>query len=263
MTQRRRHLEDEDIEQIARDARRVLGIEFVPRPDMVTAVFKAKYLGLIRNYARIPDAEMPNDLAAFDPDAGVLSLKESTFVAANEVLADPPERARARFTIAHEFGHVFLGHKRTRHRNISGRKIEQIAAPIIRDEADADRFAAAFLAPAHLIENPLLLSARNVADRFGLGLTASTIRLETLQRIYRRAHGIPRPIPNSIYEFLADAAKRGEKVTSLEDENKRRAAEARVKGYASMPCPKCGRSTLVRASAGMKCDRCGSVTREL
>lgn len=228
MTQRRNH-EDEDIELIARDARRVLGIEFVPRPDMITAVFKAQYLGLIRSYVRVADTNMPDDLAAFDPDLGVLSLQESTFVAANEVVGNPPGRPRARFTIAHEFGHLFLGHKKTRHRNISGRKIERIAAPIIRDERDADRFAAAFLAPAHLIENPLLISARDVADTFGLSSTASTIRLEALQRMYRRAHGIPRPIPESIYNFLSDAAKRGAKVTSLEAEHKRRIAEAKVK----------------------------------
>ena len=195
---------------------------------MITAVFKAQYLGLIKSYVRVADANMPDDLAAFDPDLGVLSLQESTFVAANEVLGNPPGRTRARFTIAHEFGHLFLGHKKTRHRNISGRQIERIAAPIIRDEHDADRFAAAFLAPAHLIENPLLTSVRDVADTFGLSSTASTIRLEALQRMYRRAHGIPRPIPESIYNFLSDAAKRGAKVTSLEAENKRRMDEGKA-----------------------------------
>jgi hypothetical protein len=253
-----RHLEDEDIELIAREARRVLGIEFVPSPDMVTVVFKAVHLGLIKSYVRVPDVDMPDDLAAFDPDKGILSLQESTFVAANEVVSCPPERPRARFTIAHEFGHMFLGHKKTRHRNISGRKIEQIAAPIVRDERDADRFAGAFLAPAHLTENPLLLSARGIVDRFGLGLTASTIRLETLQRMYRRAHDIPRPIPDSIYKFLEDAAKRGAKVTSIEAERKRRIAEAKAKGYVDKPCATCGNFTLVGNGTCMKCDTCGS-----
>jgi Zn-dependent peptidase ImmA (M78 family) len=258
MVHHRRHLEDEDIERVALEARRVLGIEFVLRPDMITVVFKAVHLRFIKGYVRVRDADMPDDLAAFDPDEGILSLRESTFVAANEVVDCPPERPRARFTIAHEFGHVFLGHKRTRHRNISGRPIEQIAVPIIRDERDADRFSGAFLAPAHLIENPLLLSARDVADRFGLGLTASTIRLETLQRMYRRAHDIPRPIPDSIYKFLEDAAKRGAKVTSIEAERKRRIAEARAKGYIDKPCTECGNFTLVRNGTSIKCDTCGS-----
>ena len=101
-----RHFEDEDIELIAREARKALGIEFVPRPDMITVVFKAVNLGLIRTYVRVPDADMPNDLAAFDPDKGILSLQESTFVAANEVVSHPPERTRARFTIEIGRAHV-------------------------------------------------------------------------------------------------------------------------------------------------------------
>jgi Zn-dependent peptidase ImmA (M78 family) len=253
-------LEDEDIERVALEARRVLGIEFVPRPDMITAVFKAQHLGLIQNYVRVPDADMPDDLAAFDPDERILSLQESTFTAANEVVGIPPERPRARFTIAHEFGHLFLGHKKTRHRNVSGRRIEQIAVPIIRDERDADRFAAAFLAPAHLVENALLLSARDVAEKFGLGSTASTIRLEVLQRLYRRAHNIPRPIPESVYKFLVDAAKRGAKITSIEAEHKRRLQEAKAKGYQSKMCLECKNFTLVRNGTSMTCDTCGSRT---
>nr|WP_315707221.1 MULTISPECIES: ImmA/IrrE family metallo-endopeptidase [unclassified Bradyrhizobium] len=227
---------------------------------MVTALFKAQHLGIIHSYVRVPDADMHEDLAAYDPDQRMLKLQESTFVAANEVLGHPPERARARFTIAHEFGHVFLGHTKTRHRNISGRRIEQIAPSIIKDEKDADRFAAAFLAPSHLLENPLLSSAKEVRDRFGISLSASTIRLESLQRMYRRAHGIPRPIPPSIYEFLSDAAKRGAKVTSLEAERSRRVAEARVRGYEGEACSECGNFTLVRNGTCTKCDTCGSKT---
>jgi uncharacterized protein DUF955 len=259
MSQYRRR-EDEDIERIARDTRRVLGIEFIPRPDMVTAIFKAQQLGFVKNYVRIPDADMPDDLASFDPDTGLLRLQESTFVAANEVLAVPPGRNRARFTIAHEFGHVFLGHKRTRHRNVSSRRIEKIAAPIARDEHDADRFAAAFLAPAHLVENPLLHSARDLAEKFDLSLTASTIRLDALQRMHRRAHGIPRPIPESIYKFLTDAAKSGARVTSLETENRRRIGEATANGYLGKPCASCGKFTLVQRSATLMCASCGDMT---
>jgi hypothetical protein len=121
-----RHLEDEDIELVAREARKALGIEFDPRPDMITAVFKAQHLGLIKSYVRVPDADMPDDLAAFDPEKGTLSLQESTFTAANEVVSNPPGRPRARFPIAHGFGHVFLGHKRIRHRNILVEKLSRL-----------------------------------------------------------------------------------------------------------------------------------------
>jgi hypothetical protein len=211
---------DEDIERIAGDARRVLGIDQVLRPDMVTAMLKAQHLGIISTYERVPDASMPEDLAAFDPETRRLRLRESVFVSANEVVGSPSDRPRARFTIAHELGHVFLGHKRTRHRNISGRRIEKITSSIVRDERDADRFAAAFLAPASLLENPLLTTPRALSERFGLSLQSSDIRLEILQRMHRRAHKIPRPIPDSIYQLLSDAAKKGAKITSIDRKTK-------------------------------------------
>jgi Zn-dependent peptidase ImmA (M78 family) len=196
---------------------------------MVTVLLKAHHLGFIADYERVSDEDMPDDLAAFDPDTRRLRIRDSTFIVANEVVSSPTDRPRARFTIAHELGHLFLKHKRTRHRNISGRPIEKIAPSIVRDERDADRFAAAFLAPALLIENPLLVTTRELSDRFGLSLQSSEIRLETLQRLYRRAHGIPRPIPQSIYELLSEAAKSGGKFISLENENRRRLLEAKPK----------------------------------
>jgi hypothetical protein len=221
--------EDEDIERLATDARRALRIENLLRPDMVTVLLKAVHLGFIAAYERIPDQDLPDDLAAFDPDARRMRIRESIFVSANEVVGSSADRPRARFTIAHEMGHLFLRHKKTRHRNVSGRPIEKIAPSIARDERDADRFAAAFLAPASLVENPLLLTARELSNRFGLSLQSSEIRLETLQRLYRRAHGIPRPIPQSIYDLLSEAAKSGGKFISLENENRRRLLEAKAK----------------------------------
>jgi ribosomal protein L37AE/L43A len=76
--------------------------------------------------------------------------------------------------------------------------------------------------------------------------------------MYRRAHDIPRPMPESVYRFLTDAAKRGAKVTSIETERKRRIAEAKAKGYADTPCSECGRLTLMRSGTSVKCDTCGS-----
>jgi Zn-dependent peptidase ImmA (M78 family) len=141
------YLSEEQIEEAARNLRIKLGIDQQINPDMMTAVVKLKRLNRIKDYRRVPDEEMPEDLAAFDPDERVLHIRESTFVAMNG--NDP----RSRFTIAHEFGHMWLGHKRTRHRNISDREIEKIAPTIRRDEYQADRFAGSFLAPAYLADH--------------------------------------------------------------------------------------------------------------
>jgi Zn-dependent peptidase ImmA (M78 family) len=152
------------------------------------------------------NAEMPDDEAAFDADRRILVIREKVFCAANNQISDP----RARWTIAHEIGHMALGHKRTRHRNVSGRAIDRISAPIRRDEAQAHRFAAALLAPYHLVDAPLETTAEEIASRFNISRSAAEKRKPELERMYRRAHGILRPLPQSFVEIL-NSLKKGSK----------------------------------------------------
>jgi Zn-dependent peptidase ImmA (M78 family) len=191
-----------------------------------------------------------------------MRLRESTFVAANEVAAPNRARPRARFTIAHELGHAVLGHKKTRHRNVSGRAIEKIAPSIVRDEDEADRFAAAFLSPLHLAGNPLLAHPTYLVDRFGLSLKAAELRLAELQRLYRRAHNIPRPLPKAIVEYLENASKQGIRSQSLEIEQQRQRNEAKTN--AVMVCQKCFGTKLTRNnnSDTVKCLICGSIVSQ-
>src|SRR5262249_39776575 len=160
-------LELEQVEAMARDLRKKLGIDDLPYLDMMTVIVKAKHHGLIQGYRRVPDHNMPEDEAAFDPHEKVLLIRESTFCAMNR--GEP----RAGLTIAHDLGQMALGHKRTRHRNVSGGRIEKIASTIKRDEAQADKFGGAFLAPAHLVDEPLTTPAQQIADRFGLSRSAA------------------------------------------------------------------------------------------
>jgi Zn-dependent peptidase ImmA (M78 family) len=202
------YLEDEDIEQRARELRKTLDVDDQAQPDMMTLIVKMKHLGLIKNYERVPNAEMPDDEAAFDADRRILLIRESVFCAANRQISEP----RARWTIAHEIGHMALGHKGTRHRNVSGRTIDKISRPIRTEEAQAHRFAAAFLAPGHLVNAPLDTPSTEIATFFNISNSAAEIRKPELERMYRRAHGIPRPLPHSIVEFLQDAQRKGYKL---------------------------------------------------
>jgi Zn-dependent peptidase ImmA (M78 family) len=121
---------------------------------------------------------------------------------------------RARFTIAHEFGHLWLGHKKTRHRNVSGREIEKIAPTIKQDEFQADRFAGAFLAPARLANHRLTVA--QLAQRFILSPKSAEIRKEELERLHRREHRIIRPLPEGFAKFLRTLGDReGRKLPSL------------------------------------------------
>jgi Zn-dependent peptidase ImmA (M78 family) len=191
------YLEDDDIEQKAWDLRRTLGVDGQTQPDMMTLIAKLKNLGLIKDYRRVPNDQMLDDEAAFDSEERILIIRESVFCAANNQISNP----RARWTIAHEIGHMALGHKRTRHRNVSGRSIDRISAPIARDEAQANRFAA-FLAPYHLVNSPIESSAEQIASRFNISQIAAKTRKLELERMYRRAHGILRPLPQDFADFL-------------------------------------------------------------
>jgi Zn-dependent peptidase ImmA (M78 family) len=145
-------LEQEDIEQAARRLRVKLAIDDQLRPDMITVIIKLKDHGLIKNYVRVPDHQMPDDEACFDSEEKLLYVRESTFCAANAMFRySDQERRRARFTIAHEIGHVALGHEGIRFRGTSGEPAKALVSKIRQQERDAERFAAAFLAPAHLV----------------------------------------------------------------------------------------------------------------
>jgi Zn-dependent peptidase ImmA (M78 family) len=143
--------DDEDFETAARELRIKLSIDDQLRPDMHTVIFKLKDHGMIKNYVRVPDAEMPDDEAYFDSEQKLLYLRESTFCAANAMYTySEGERRRARYTIAHEVAHVALGHDGVRFRGQSNALAEKVVHKIRRQEREAQRFAAAFLAPAHL-----------------------------------------------------------------------------------------------------------------
>ena len=151
MLQQRR--DDEDFEAIARQLRKRLGIDDQLRPDMITVIIKLKHLGMITNYVRVPDKEMPDDEAYYDSERKLLHVRESTFTAANAMFTySQPERRRARYTIAHEVAHIALGHDGIRFRGGTNALAEETVAKIRHQEREADRFAAAFLAPAHLAE---------------------------------------------------------------------------------------------------------------
>jgi hypothetical protein len=143
---------NDNIESAARHLRMKLGIDDQPRPDMTTVIVKLKDRGLIKNYVRVPDADMPKDEACFDSAERLLYIRESTFCAASAMYTfSAGERRRARFTIAHEIGHIALGHDGTLHRGATSGLAKKLGREAAQNEREADRFAAAFLVPEHLV----------------------------------------------------------------------------------------------------------------
>jgi len=106
---------EEQLETLADKTRIRWGMHNQCCPDVVTMIYKLKREGSIIGYAVVPDRELPDEEAEFDPHTKLLKLRKGTFYAANN-LYNCPRKPRARFTIAHEVGHILRCHKRIRHR---------------------------------------------------------------------------------------------------------------------------------------------------
>ena len=156
--------------------------------------------------------ELPEDEAEFNPATGLLRLRNSVFRAANDPFSSPREKARARFTIMHEAGHALLGHKRTRHRNISDRKIEKIILQTRIDEAEANRFSGAFLVPPELVDIAISPTPQQISREFQVSMQMAEIRLNELETLARRKSNTKRETPDFVLDYLREAKKRGSKV---------------------------------------------------
>lgn len=247
------YLLDEDFENAGRNLRVKLGIDDKARLDPIDVLRKLKHHGYIVDYVRVSNGSMPEAEAKFDPDKGIIYIRESIYLAAER------GEARARWTIGHEVGHFALNHRKIRNRSSDPRLIEKIAPTIRRDETQANKFAAAFLAPFHRAEFSPYTTAQQIANRFGISLEAAKSRLQELYRIYRRLHGIKRQLPNSIIDLLAEARRKGHMINSpaLIELVSELNTSVRYEGDA---CPCCSEFKLIRSGVNMRCDNCGAVT---
>lgn len=222
-------ISEEEFERLARNALIAFDLEYFRFQELMSLIIKMKRLDWVKNYERVPNSKMPLDEAEFNPHTRILRIREDIFCAANS--GDP----HALMTIAHEIGHIYLGHTRTRHRSVAGvegREIEKIAPTIKRDEFQASRFAAAFRAPYHLANYQPGMTAHDLAQKFNLTVRAADIRLEQIEKMYRRENKISRPLPPM------PAAKQQ---------------------YERIACSNCKNFTMLRSGPIIKCDTCGHI----
>ena len=158
------------------------------------------------NFDVIPrlSSEMGSDEAWADTNAGLVYVRESVLT---EALAGKP---RPRFTIAHELGHLVLGHSGAPRRN-PNKEIYQSASDRIF-EAEADYFASSLLAPTQLAAGAG--NAHEIEARFGLSSQAAEIAFERVLRESRIASGQTRRPPQAVIDFLQEARSRGYEVRS-------------------------------------------------
>ena len=139
-----------------------------------------------------------------DSDVHLLSPIQSGISVLNKnrwyiVYADDQLIERCRFTVAHELGHIFLGHQL-----VSGyhARVFDVSRPQI--EQEADMFAARLLAPACVLWGVGLRTPEEIAVACKISFPAAYARAERMKILYSRNKFLTAPIEKRVYDNFAE-----------------------------------------------------------
>ena len=112
------------------------------------------------------------------------------------IYADEQSPQRCRFTIAHELGHIFLGHLFSKDGN----------GFATTDDAEhsANVFARDLLAPACVLHELQALTSAAIANLCNISLEAATYRAERMSELERRNAFYLHPLERQVKEQFAD-----------------------------------------------------------
>jgi len=102
---------------------------------------------------------------------------------------------RTRFTIAHELGHILLGHVGTYH--LVNREPSETENPI---EHETNVFASRLLAPACVLWGCGVKSAEDISELCNISLQAARIRAKRMEVLYERNKFLTSPLEKKVYE---------------------------------------------------------------
>lgn len=116
---------------------------------------------------------------------------------------DSNAKERCRFTIAHEFGHIFLGHSLTSSGML--RTVGTTSKP--EEEQAADMFAIRFLAPACVLKGLDLHTAKEIADICCISMQAAQYRANRMKILYDRNKFFLSPLEQQVYKNFENYIK--------------------------------------------------------
>lgn len=205
----------------------------------------------------LPSHQMKYDEAFADCETNTISLPDTM----PEELG--VEFVRNRFTLAHELAHIVLGHTGTRSRavGVDFRKQANVSG-VGREEAEANAWAGAFLMPVSIIKS--CSSSAELAVKCGVSIEAARIRMELIERRFRRSQGLLRRIPAATEAIIlelrqkAGIVPRPARITAPESVKQAvTLGQARLEGYLGTSCAVCGKQKLLREGGCITCQECG------
>lgn len=174
----------------------LIDFEISQLPISLSEISKKSRIKLIKN-------ENVNVLAK--DELGISLLEENQwYIIYNEKLGIP----KSRFTIAHEFGHIFLGHKLKAGYH-ARTKIFDKSKPAVETEADV--FAARILAPACVLWGLNLHTPEDIAKVCNITDDSSEIRAVRMKILYKRNMFLKSPLERTVFkqfeEFIIQMQK--------------------------------------------------------
>lgn len=103
---------------------------------------------------------------------------------------------RAKFTVAHEVGHIIMGHVKPGRFTVSNREPQPGDAP---EEQAANQFAARLLAPACVLWGMGVHSADEIMELCRISKPAAEFRAQRMAELYRRNQFLASPLERDVY----------------------------------------------------------------
>ena len=113
------------------------------------------------------------------------------------IVRDAPLQQK-RYTIAHEIGHIVLGHT-------------EISENPYIDEYAAERFATGILSPACVLWGLDIHSAEDIARICNISLASAKIRARRMSVLYKREKFLTSPLEKQVYEQFSDFIEQNRK----------------------------------------------------
>lgn len=105
--------------------------------------------------------------------------------------------ARAKFTVAHELGHIILGHVKPGEVTVANREPSSKDAP---EEQAANQFAARLLAPACVLWGLDIHRPEEIMELCHISRQAAQFRAMRMEELYRRDKFLVSPMERKVYQ---------------------------------------------------------------